>query len=608
MKKENTLSEINKVFFELKSNFERSFERFNYKKSLLDFTNVLQRSEHHTKNFKKDLLNLYTKTLDDITTIKTTLMMSFTKSQNKIHQLDLQFVGKINELSSSLKDYANSTRSLCKGVIKMSISSEIKERIKDIDKCLISYYDKCKGVFSSIKTIHRKVPSESDSDKLFKRMIRVEKATPQKVRTTSSNYEATETQQSEGFRRMATSPNNNSHNYKKSNSIKYRNKSPSWNGTNIDNSINSISTKSNISTNVNCSNTIFLCESVKDFIMEMRTLQEAIVHKSNGITEMKRNFERKKKRLIVLCTNILKEGNDNKEINSLNSKIKQKNQEIIALSQDNDALKQSNELLSAQIKEMKQHISKLSVNEKEKAKVKKVIEILSKKIALIFSKVKMSFTNPISIASSPKEQTFDASTKTNSGIITDDIPINELTKKAENEYNEIIYIMNLKSIESQKVKTNLNEIASNLNEISKYTVRFIEDDNEINVINGTNSNPINLLDDTDRSSVSRKSSNSNNMNLLNISNITTVNEIISSIFTYLETIRKNLSMSSSNNKSSKKLLKNGKKKNNSGNSSNILSDDKKEDANIIQFLNENISKEEFISNGIDGGEITFDNN
>ena len=55
-------------------------------------------------------------------------------------------------------------------------------------------------------------------------------------------------------------------------------------------------------------------------------------------------------------------------------------------------------------------------------------------------------------------------------------------------------------------------------------------------------------------------------------------------------------------KSSKKVIKNGKKR------SSVMSEDKKEDANIIQFLNENISKEEFLSNGIDGGEITFDNN
>ena len=54
-------------------------------------------------------------------------------------------------------------------------------------------------------------------------------------------------------------------------------------------------------------------------------------------------------------------------------------------------------------------------------------------------------------------------------------------------------------------------------------------------------------------------------------------------------------------------IENGKKRS-TGNSSNILSEDKKDDANIIQFLNENISKEEFLSNGIDGGEITFDNN
>ena len=170
--------------------------------------------------------------------------MSFTKSQNKIHQLDIEFVAKINELSSSLKSYANSTRARCKGVLTLCPSIEVKEKIKDIDNLLISYYDKCKCIFSSIKTIHRKVPSERESDKLFRRITRAEKATPQKVRTTSSNYEATETQQSEKFRRISTSPNN----FNKSFSINYRNK------TNMDNSINSISTKSNISSHLNQNN------------------------------------------------------------------------------------------------------------------------------------------------------------------------------------------------------------------------------------------------------------------------------------------------------------------------------------------------------------------
>lgn len=598
MKKENPLSEINKVFFDLRVLFDHSFEHFNYKKSLLDFTSILQRSDQHPKTFKKDLLSLYTKTLDDIATIKTTLLMSFTRYQTKIHQLDMQFVGKINELSSSLKSYANSTRSQCKSVLKLSPSLEVKEKIKDMDKLLISYYDKCKGIFSSIKTIHRKVPSESESDKLFKRIIRAEKATPVKVRTTSSNYEATETQQSEGVRRMATSPNTSTY-YKKSSSIKYRNKSPS----NMDNSINSISTKSNISINQNCVSAMGICEKVREFLSEMRNLQEAIVRKSSGVELMKKNFERKKKKLFLLCSGVVKEGYDP----SMTNKLKQKNQEIIALSQDNDALKQSNELLSAQINEMKMHISKLSVTEKERSKVRKVIEILSKKIALIFAKVKMTFTNPISMTSSPKDHTFETSTKPNSEILSDEVAVEEIAKKAENEYSEIIYVMNAKSVESQKVKSSLYEIHTNLSEISKFTQKFSDDDNEINVINGTNSNPINLLDDTDRSSVSRKSSNSNNVNLLNNSNVTmmTVNEMISSIFVFIETIRKNIAMSSF--KSSKKLIKNGKKRS-SGNSSNILSEDKKDDANIIQFLNENISKEEFLSNGIDGGEITFDNN
>ena len=591
MKKEKALSEINKVFSDLKTNFSNSFSHFNYKQSLLDFTNLLHRSDRYPKTFKKDLLSLYTKTLDDIASIKTNLLMSFTKSQNKIHQLDIEFVAKINELSSSLKSYANSTRAQCKGVLTLCPSIEVKEKIKDIDNLLISYYDKCKCIFSSIKTIHRKVPSERESDKLFRRITRAEKATPQKVRTTSSNYEATETQQSEKFRRISTSPNN----FNKSFSINYRNK------TNMDNSINSISTKSNISSNLNQNNVSTICEKVKEFLSEMRNLQEAIMHKSSGVDEMKKNFERKKKHLKILCSTVIKEGNDTVNLKELSSKIKQKNQEIIALSQDNDALKQSNELLSAQLSEMKQHMLKLSVNEKERTKVRKVLEILYKKIALIFAKVKMSFTNPISMTSSPKEQ-FDTSTKPNSEILFDEVSIEEIAKKAENEYSEIIYIMNTKSVESQKVKSNLYEIYANLNEISKFTNKFSDDDNEINVINGTNNNPINLLDDTDRSSVSRKSSNSNNVNLLSNSSVTlmTVNEMINSIFGFIETIRKNISMSSF--KSSKKCIKNGKKR------SSVMSEDKKEDANIIQFLNENITKEEFLSNGIDGGEITFDNN
>lgn len=117
---------------------------------------------------------------------------------------------------------------------------------------------------------------------------------------------------------------------------------------------------------------IFYFENVKDFIIEMKTLQEAIVNKDNTVKEMKRQFEKNKKKLFNIAISYLQNSNDNiTEVEEeSNIKMKNINNQMISLSKENDELKQTNELLSAQVNEMTSHIKKIEQYEVDNANIK----------------------------------------------------------------------------------------------------------------------------------------------------------------------------------------------------------------------------------------------
>ena len=201
MKKETTLSEINKVFFDFKKDYEDIFARFNYKNLLSSYTAILHKSNIN-HNIKKDLFTAYNKTLDDITTIKTTIALSLSKSQSKISNLDYAFVAKINELATSLKQYTSKTRSNCKAIITQSSSLDIIRKINSIDNSIITYYNHCREIFTKLKSIHRKNKSTNEH---HSRQKSVETTPIQKIyKRTNSSYELSE--QSD-YMRYETSPN-----------------------------------------------------------------------------------------------------------------------------------------------------------------------------------------------------------------------------------------------------------------------------------------------------------------------------------------------------------------------------------------------------------------
>lgn len=618
-----TLSQINKVFIDFKNHFEQTFAAFNYKKILFDFTNKLHSDELSSKN---DMLNYFTKILDEMITIKSVLLISITTVQSKIRSLDIQFVSKINELSLTLKNFVTNARDFNKNIIHQfqNVLPNISLPIKEIDKELISYYDNCRGLFSQIKSIHL----TGDEKKELKRVKSVETAFSVKKGKTINNffvsdkksnchYEPIETTVSECNKRIETSPNASKI------ASRLRNKTPNISTNNMMNtSTGSSSTISNISINIGNITLLSICENVREFINDMKNLQDSIVQKKKNVTELKKNFERKKKKLFLLSSAIIQntssnENSSNKnesndQLIGLTQKLRTLNKQINSLSHENDSLKQSNEILSAQVNEMKNHIKNLSNSQQEGEKAQKIIVNLSKKIAIIKEKLQSSITNPISLASSPKTNLYD------NEILTGEktkININELIKASESEYNEILFLISSKVNDAQKNKSSFQEISNNLNEIIKFLSKDKEDEeNEINVINGTNNNPINLLEDSIRT-LSRKSSTSNCVNVmvnstnnLNSShNTATLRnfDIYLTILSQIETIRKKIGMqkvkdnSYTNSNEKLKNPKNGKSK--------TEADSKEGTVKIVPLLNEGIVNEEFISNGLDGGELTFDN-
>ena len=162
----------------------------------------------------------------------------------------------------------------------------------------------------------------------------------------------------------------------------------------------------------------------------MKTLQEAIVNKDINVKEMKRQFEKNKKKLFNIAISYLQNSNDNiTEVEEeSNIKMKNINNQMISLSKENDELKQTNELLRAQVNEMTSHIKKIEQYEVDNANINQDLLTLSKKITQISSKIKLPFTNPLSLVASPN----DSIRKSNFNI-TDDIPIRELIKKTDTE-------------------------------------------------------------------------------------------------------------------------------------------------------------------------------
>lgn len=619
----STLSQINKVFIDFKNHFEQTFATFSYKKILFDFTNKLHTDKLSSKN---DMLNYFTKILDEMITIKSVLLISITSVQSKIRSLDMQFVSKINELSLNLKTFVTNARDFNKKIIQQFKNElpKIIYPIKEIDKELISYYDNCRGLFSQIKSIH----ITGDEKKELKRVKSVETAFSVKKGKTinnffisdkksNSHYEPIETTLSECNKRIETSPNASKI------APRLRNKTPNISMNNMMNtSTGSSSTISNISFNIGNITLLSICESVRDFINDMKSLQDSIIKKKNNITEMKKNFERKKKKLYLLSSAIIhstssNENSSNKNDNNdqligLTQKLRTLNKQINSLSHENDSIKQTNEILSAQVNEMKNHIKNLTTFQQEGEKAQKAIVNLSKKISIIKEKLQSSITCLISPANSPKINLND------NELISDktQIKINELIKSSESEYNEILFIINTKINESQKNKSSFQEISNNLNDIIKFLSKDKdEEENEINVINGTNNNPINLLEDSILT-LSRKSSTSNHINVmanstnnLNSShNTATLNncDLYMTILSQIETIRKKIGIQKVKDNSyanSNEKLKNPK----NGKSKFIELDLKEGTGKIVPLLNEGIVNEEFISNGLDGCELTFDN-
>ena len=251
-------------------------------------------------------------------------------------------------------------------------------------------------------------------------------------------------------------------------------------------------------------------------------------------------------------------------------------------------------------------ILRIKKYEVDNANIKQDLLTLSKKITQISSKIKLSFTNPLSLVASPN----DSIRKSNFNFnITDDIPIRELIKRSESEFNDIFFILNSKANDSQKIRTSLSDISSSLNDIVKFTNKTTIEDNEINIINGTN-NPINLLEDSNRTlSVKSMNSNVHNSNnalfTANSNNSISLNsnEIIVSIVNAIENIKNNLDMP----KTTIKPTVNGRAKVQQSKTNVDLSGTEGElkDSNIVNYLNDNI---QFLSNGLDGRQLTFDNN
>ena len=498
----NNKTTLNSLLYSFQQKFEYLMnEEFDCKKYLIEFRNLVKSSPLIlNENQEQEIYSYFELTLDQFHSIKNKLLNHLNKLIKDIINLDIQFVININEISSNLKQYTLNTREIYKKINN--------EQTSILNDNLIIFYNNCKDIVKRIKEVHTISKNKninkiglinSHSQKSYhsiKKKINIGAEKNEKNENKINNLNKTNINKkvftSPDFQKIILSFHNNSNN----NMNNLKRVSSSLIKKNNENSRNKFQNTEiyqtntfNINNSINTNN-INLAYLLKDFLKDMKNLQDAIIKKDKNVHQMKINFEKKKSKIYSLSENII--NNNSFELKHYPYSINEQNLKLDLIDENKSQIKELKSQLSESIKQnnkLNQELNEMNQN---------LLNILKTlKEELIFS-LNNSLNNSQNISNN----------NLNAPLLIDD-----LIKSNNSYYKDIInYIYQLK--EKFKSDKNYKEIYTLLNDVQKIVEEKtnINSDNnsEVNIITGSNNQIINLLDESN-TLISKKSSNFSNI-------------------------------------------------------------------------------------------------
>ncbi len=519
----NNKTKLNNLLYSFQQKFEYLMnEEFDCKKYLIEFRNLVKSSPLIlNENQEQEIYSYFELTLDQFHSIKNKLLNHLNKLIKDIINLDIQFVININEISSNLKQYTLNTREIYKKINN--------EQISILNDNLIIFYNNCKDIVKRIKEVHtisknkniNKIGlNNSHSQKSYhslKKKINIDTEKNERNENKINNLNKTNINKkvftSPDFQKIILSFHNNSNN----NMNNLKRASSSLIKKNNENSRNKFQNTEiyqtntfNINNSINTNN-INLAYLLKDFLKDMKNLQDAIIKKDKNVHQMKINFEKKKSKIYALSENII--NNNSFELKNYPYSLNEQNLKLDLIDEN-----------KSQIKELK---SQLSESIKQNNKLNQELNEMNQNLLYILKTLKEELVFSLN-------NSLNNSQKISSNNLNAPLLIDDLIKSNNSYYKDIInYIYQLK--EKFKSDKNYKEIYTLLNDVQKIIEEktninsdnnIYDNNSEVNIITGSNNQIINLLDESN-TLISKKSSN--------FSNIT-----YNSVITLIDKIKKNI--------------------------------------------------------------------